>query len=723
MPETKVSPRELALARQDEGGKFAPGGRVAEHTGLGRIRPALDRLLDGERDAFFYWTPVLFGAGIGIYFSLPFEPPILYSLLAALVLFLVGFATSPGTPAGLLFRALAIFAAGFLAAGIRTLETGTATLGRETGSVEISAAVALVEDRVEGGMRLTLSGLVPPLPEKIRITVRTAHPPLATGVRIRTRAILLPLPEPVVPGGYDFGRQLWFEGVGAVGFAVAPVEIVGAADEASFALAVRAFRERLTARIRSVVPGVEGGVAAALITGIRDGITAKVNNDMQIAGLFHLLSISGLHMALVTGTVFFALRAGFALIPRLALRFPIKKFAAAGALLAAAGYLLLSGAEVATVRAFIMAVIVLLAVLTDRAAISLRLVALAALVILATNPEALVHPSFQMSFAAVVALVAAYQGLWPRISEMAGAEPGVAAKIRLYVLGVVLSTLIAEISIAPIAYYHFGRFSTYGLIANIVAVPVTGFWVMPLGLLALALYPLGLDAFAWKAMGAGVKVILAIAKAVAGLPGANALIPAMPLGALLLALLGGLCLCLWRGAVLRAAGPVLIAGGALLFALDRPPDILVEREGKLIALRGADGTFYFSTLTSARFSRDIWQRHFGQKEAPSFADLAAREDFACDPLGCLWTTAGGLRVALARSPEALSEDCRAADVVITRDYAPFACKDAKPVIDRAKTLREGAAALWLGEAPVVIQTVGEARGQRPWTATTGGKNQ
>ncbi|HXV74006.1 MAG TPA: ComEC/Rec2 family competence protein, partial [Sphingomonadales bacterium] len=587
-------------------------------------------------------------------------------------------------------------------------------LERETSPLLVTADVGAVEDRVEGGLRLTLTGLTPPLPPKVRITVRTEHPPLAPGQRIETRAIFLPLPEPVVPGGYDFGRQLWFEGIGAVGFAVAPVAVVGEADETGLAVKVRAFRERLTARIRAVVPGAEGGVAAALITGIRDGIPETVNNSMRIAGLAHLLAISGLHMALVTGIVFFALRALLALWPKLALRYSIRKFAAAGALLAAAGYLILSGASVSTVRAFVMVSIVLLAVLTDRTAISLRLVTLAALFILAMNPEALLHPSFQMSFAAVVALVAAYQRLWPKILRLAGPDPGIAEKIRLYIFGVLLSTAIAEISIAPIAYFHFGRFSTFGLIANIGAVPVTGFWVMPAGLLALVLYPFGLDAWAWKAMGVGVKVILEIAATVAAWPYADVLIPAMPLAALVLIVLGGLSICLWRAPSLRVSGAAFIAAGALVFALDRPPDVLVDREGRLVALRDGSGLYYFSTLQSAGFTRDNWQRHYGQKEAPTLFALEEGGSLSCDLLGCVWKAPGGLDVALPQTPEALLEDCRHAGLVITREYAPFSCKDAKPVIDRALTKRQGAAAVWLEGTSAKIRTVGEGRMRRPW---------
>lgn len=687
-----------------------------------RLEAWLERFLEREGETLLYWGTVLFGAGIGLYFLLDFEPPLFAPVLAAVVLFAASALTGKSLALTLLMRALAVVAAGMAVAAFRTADLATETIARETGPVAVEGRLALVEDRVEGGLRLTIDRVADPLPGKVRITVRTDYPELAPGMTVATRAILLPLPEPVIPGGYDFGRQLWFDGIGAVGFAVAPVEVSALPDALSFTERVRAMRERIASRIRDVVPGSAGGVSAALVTGIRDGIPEAVNENMRIAGLAHLLAISGLHMALITSILFFAIRAGLALVPRIALQYPVKKIAAGAAFAGALVYLFLSGMSVSTIRAFIMVGIVLLAVVMDREPISLRLVSIAALVILVLTPEALLHPSFQMSFAAVIGLVAAYRAFWPQFAKLSGGpEGGWVAKLRLYVLGIILSTLIAEVSIAPVAYYHFGRFSTFAVLANITAVPATGLWVMPLGLLGLLFFPFGLDAIFWKGMAAGVTVILETAKGVAQLPGADFLLPAMPFAAFILFVTAGLWLCLWRGRGMKRFGIAPLVLGFAVYIADDPPDIVTDREGRLTAVRGADGLYYFSSLNAARFSRENWQQHFGQKQALRFRDFPAGNPHGlrCDALGCVWRTQQGTTVAFSRAPAALAEDCRRADVIITPDYAPFACKDAKPVIDRARTLREGAHAVWLEGGKAKIESVAAARGKRPWTVNGG----
>lgn len=690
--------------------------------GAARLEAWLARFLEREGETLLYWGTVLFGAGIGLYFLFPFEPPLFAPVLAALVMFAASALAAKSLAFTLLTRALAIMAAGMAVAAFRTADLATETLGRETGPAALEGRLQVVEDRVEGGLRLTIENVPAPLPATVRITVRTDYPELAPGMTVRTRAILLPLPEPVIPGGYDFGRQLWFDGIGAVGFAVAPVEVTALPAVLTFSERVRALRERIAARIREVVPGAAGGVSAALVTGIRDGIPEAVNENMRIAGLAHLLAISGLHMALVTGILFFAIRAVLALIPRIALQYPVKKIAAGAAFAGAMVYLFLSGMSVSTIRAFIMVGIVLLAVVMDREPISLRLVSVAALVILVLTPEALLHPSFQMSFAAVIGLVAAYRAFWPQFARLGGGpEGGWVAKLRLYVLGIILSTLIAEVSIAPVAYYHFGRFSTFAVLANITAVPATGLWVMPLGLLGLLFYPLGLDAVFWKGMAAGVTVILETARGVAQLPGADFLLPAMPLAAFVLFVTAGLWLCLWRGRGMKRLGVLPLALGVGIYIADDAPDIVTDREGRLAAIRGPDGLYYFSSLNAARFSRENWQQHFGQKRALHFRDYPSHNpaSLRCDPLGCVWRREDGVVVAFSHAPAALAEDCRRADLIVTPDYAPFWCKDARPVIDRAAARRGGAHAVWLEEGTVRIESVAAARGRRPWTRSDG----
>ena len=183
---------------------------------------------------------------------------------------------------------------------------------------------------------------------------------------------------------------------------------------------------------------------------------------MYVSGLAHVLSISGYHMAVVAGLMFFAFRAAFALMPAFSSRHPIKKWAALAALAAAAFYLLLSGAEVATQRSFIMIGIVLIGVMADRPTLTFRTLTVAAFGVLLLAPEAIVHPSFQMSFAATLALVAGYQQGLPWMSK--GGDTPLAAKIALWggreIAGLLLVSLLAGTATIPYIAYHFHRISS-----------------------------------------------------------------------------------------------------------------------------------------------------------------------------------------------------------------------------------------------------------------------
>ncbi|MEE8294814.1 MAG: ComEC/Rec2 family competence protein [Sphingomonadales bacterium] len=673
-----------------------------------------------ENRSLFFWAAVLYGSGIGLYFLMPVEPPIWPSLvIGAVLLFFLGW-FKDNHLLNQILRGVLIFTAGFALATIRTAMIDTKALERETRPIALEGSVELVEDRLERGLRLTLKNLKfeensAAMPERIRITIRTSHPDLRPGMIIKTKAILMPLPEPVIPGGYDFARQLWFDGYGAVGFAVAGVEVIEN-PKTTLQEKIEGVRQSLFERITRAAPGPAGAVAAALITGIRDDIPETVSEDMRIAGLAHLLAISGLHMALVTGFLFIALQSLMALIPKLALRFQIKKFAAVGAFLGAAGYLVLSGASLSTQRAFIMVAIVLLAVLVDRRAISMRLVAIAAIVVLTLSPEALLHPSFQMSFAAVTGLVAGYGWLKPWFSKIYQAHPGVVGKSRLYVLGIVISTLIAEVTIGPIALYHFGRFALYGLLGNLLAGPIMGFLVMPLGLLGLALIPLGLDSYLWQAMAFSMGLILDIAHFTAGLPSADFMIPKIPATALVMLVFAGLWLTLWASTLIKRFAILPLLAGLFLYAIYDLPDVVIDRDGALITLKAGDGDYYFNTLRRASFSRENWQRTFGQKEALGFDDFpdAGPINLSCDTIGCLYKWGKG-SLAIISDPAGFAVDCLKSDIILTNQYAPFPCKDKKLVIDRTALRRGGAHAIWLEEDVIRILSASEVRGVRPWT--------
>ena len=457
-----------------------------------------------------------------------------------------------------------------------------------------------------------------------------------------------------------------------------------------------------------------GPIAADLLTGERGAVPSDTLQAYRDAGLAHVLVIAGMHMSMVAGLVFLLVRGLLAAIPWIALRYPIKKWAAAVALLVTAAYLVISGFSVPTQRAFIMNAIVLLAILLDREAISLRAITWAALAVLLTEPEALIGPSFQMSFAAVYALVSAYEAMTPRLTAWRQAEPlGWWSGPALYLGGIMLTTLVAGGATAFYTAYHFNRYATYGLLGNLLAVPVVGFWVMPAALLALLLMPFGLDGWGWWLMGQGIDIVDRIATMTSTLPGAALDIRSFPPAALVVFSLGALWLCLWRTRW-RALGLAGIAAGILIAVLYRPPDLLLDASGRLAAVRSGSGSLVFAPGRAGKQARETWAQMAGQgKTTPQWSTT---DGVRCDGEGCVWTTAGHV-VALARRAETTIEDCRRADIVVVPVPMFAACPSAVLLLDGSKLRRAGGQAIWLdGQGPPKSLSVAEWQGNRPWSA-------
>ena len=392
-----------------------------------------------------------------------------------------------------------------------------------------------------------------------------------------------------------------------------------------YATFIESIRDGIDGRIRAAVPGDAGSIASALITGKRDAISAPVNDAMYISSLAHVLSISGYHMALVAGVAFFMVRALLALSPALAMRHPIKKWAAFAALVAAFLYLLLSGAEVATQRSFMMTAIVLVAVMLDRSALTLRNLALAALGVMLLAPEAVVHPSFQMSFAATLALIAAYERGMPW--AVAGANTSTGARIALWggreIVALILASLVAGLATTPYAAYHFHRLAPYGVLANLLAMPVVSVWVMPAGILALVALPFGFDAPLWKLMGLGIDWMIAVALFVANLPGAVGRVAAFGTGPLLLCTFGLVLLGLLRSP-LRWGGAVAVVAAALWAARAPAPDVYVADRGDVVAVRGASGRLSVMRVASSdTFAVREWLAADADARTPKDASLSA----------------------------------------------------------------------------------------------------
>lgn len=550
------------------------------------VRPL--EALDAARGSLLPWAPVFLSLGIGPYFLLAREPgPLLWG--AALAVFLAAAAAALRGPA--LCRvpatALALVAAGLILAVWRAHSVAAPVLSfRYYGPVE--GRIVDIDRSFSDQPRITLDQITlsRTAPDRTPGLVRIAlhgdaeGARLQPGLRVMLTAHLSPPDGPVEPGGFDFQRLAWFSGLGGVGYSRTPVVELAAPDHS---LGLAAFRVRmwLSAGIQSAIGGQSGAFAAALMTGDRSAVNADTNNALRNSNLSHLISISGLHMGLLSGFVFGALRYGLALVPPLALRLNTKKLAAAVALVASTLYLILAGPDVATRRAWVMVTVMLVAVLVDRRAISLRSVAIAALVLLAIEPESLVEPGFQMSFGATVALIVTF-GPWAKMQEK------IPRLLRPTAM-LILSSLAAGTATAPIAAVHFNRIAEYGLIANFAAVPIMGIIVMPAGVIAAVLAPFGLAGPALWAMGVGTTLILWVADYVAGLNGAVRAVATPPGIVLPLLALGGISAFIARPVWLRAGGALVAACGFILWAGAERPALLIAGDGGLVGVMGEGG--------------------------------------------------------------------------------------------------------------------------------------
>ncbi|HEX3756500.1 MAG TPA: ComEC/Rec2 family competence protein [Rhizomicrobium sp.] len=643
------------------------------------------------------------GAGAAFYFALDFEPPPWAGWLALGIGLVAALAGQYWRMA--LAVLLAVLALGFALAKFREERVAAPVLARPL-IAHLIAHIDAIEPR-DNGLRMVLSdprsgAFSGPPPRRIRVALRDAGS-LEPGDWVSLTASLQPPPAPVEPGANDFGRAAFFQSIGAVGFAygrarpiVAPRSPTG---QERLSDAIERLRWRMTRRIQAALPGSRGAIAAALVTGARGGIADGDEAALRDAGLAHVLAIAGLHMALVGGGLFWLVRAVLAAIPRLALAYPIKKWAASAALAGSAFYLILSGAAPSSLRAFVMLAMVLAAILCDRPALSMRAVALAAVILLVLRPEAIIEPGFQMSFAAVVALIA--------VAEWVQTRPHVPrGRIARYARGLILTSLVGSLATLPFALFHFDRVTHYAVLGNLLAMPVMGFWVMPAAALSVMAMPFGLEAPPLHLLGAGIETMLAVGRFVSGLPGAVSLAPAMPLAALVAISLGALWLAIWRGSV-RWWGIAPMLFGMVLALLAPLPAMLVAPDAQTIALRGHDGLLHFLRLPKDRFAAQEWLRRDGDGRSPE--EAVGLPGLHCDGLGC--AVRDRVMIAAARRPEALGEDCMRAAILISGVAGQ--CRGPLAMIDRGIALRDGGDRITL--SPIGVLSVRQSRGMRPWS--------
>ncbi|MGH1417432.1 MAG: ComEC/Rec2 family competence protein [Hyphomicrobiaceae bacterium] len=761
-------------ALESELGSSAHSEKAMSQAGLSS---KLSALLDAERAQWFLWVPVFFGIGSLIYFSLLREPDVIelaaVTVLAGLLLSLPRRLTLVKALVG----AIVIVVCGFMAAKLRTEWVRAPVVSPWAGQHVITGTVVHTEVRDVGGQRLVLADLsvmgvaAQRLPARLRIQTRKVRTDILPGMRVRVRARVSPPPGPVVPEGFDFSRWAYFQQLGGLGFATKPIEVVGTYSPAgksqsqpevdaalsqpsmNIGSAIARLRQRINQRVRDALPGQTGAIASALITGERAGLSKETNTVYRNSGLFHILSISGLHMAIMGGAIFVTLRFLLAAIPAIALSFAIKKWAAAFAILGAFGYLTISGLTFATLRSFVMISVMFLAIILDRPALALRNVAVAALLLMIFYPESVLDAGFQMSFAAVIALIAGYEGFttwWRRYRQRHGERhervPGPVTKAATFLVGIVFSTLLASGAVAPIAAYHFHTSQQLAVLANLLAVPLTNFVVMPAALAAFVAMPFGCEGVVLNVMGLGIDAMTAVAQWVSGLPGAVAPIPAFAKTAFAMMVFGGLWLALMQTRW-RLIGLVVVTCGVVLAPGKPRPDVLVGRDGRTIAVRQDDGRLLAITHKNKTYDLQSWLQRDGDNRPPETAIVArlvsssrsfqsrvwqagpaksetehtkattnrskaghsgpaipGRGSLRCDASGCVGEVKGTV-VAVIRDVSALREACQPSSIIIAPWKLPKRCREAikkrsqsahnSVVIDGSALRHNGAYAIYI----------------------------
>lgn len=696
------------------------GGRLS-HV-LASAGRALAAELDAEQGRWFLWVPVFFGAGIGAYFALPAEPDLSLSgglLLLALSLRILARAQLFGF---LLTTIILCASAGFFAAKVRTAVVAAPTLERR-GAYGMEGFVEQFDRQTEKRARaiVRLSSLkyedaeMRARPFRVRVSLR-GDVDLRPGDAVRFRAILGPPPEPVMPGGYDFARASYYQAVGGSGYSLTKPEKIegrGLPWDMVPRTWLADLRGRIGERIKAALPGQTGEIAAALTVGQTAGLDEQSMDDLRASGLAHIISISGLHMSLVAGGVFWFVRWVLALFPAVALRHSTRGLAAGAALVAVTCYLALSGAAIGAVRAYLMIAVVFLAILMNRPALSLRNVALAGLAILIVLPDSLIDISFQMSFAATAALVAGYE----RFGRFLHFD---ARNIRerllwqpVYLIGgVLVTTATAGLAVEPFSAYHFHTLTTYAALGNLVGGPPVDFIAMPAMIVALVAMPFGLEEAPLAAMGVGIDAMMAVAHRVGGLPGSTVPVAAFPFAALLVIVAGGLWLVIWRRPW-RVLGLGAIGIGVAMTSIHARPDILVDRDAKLVAVRDRDGRLQAPKTRRASYALQQWLRADGDTRKPK--DAATGAGWQCDRTSCVVMVKGRL-VSLIARPDAIEEDCRRAAILVMPMDLARPCPAPKLVLDRAALWERGAAAISLGDGVLmVVEAASEGRGVRPWS--------
>ena len=584
-----------------------------------------------EQSRWLAWVPFLFGFGIAVYFALPFEPNYWYSLgVLEATLFLFYLLRNKGLH--LFFTAILLIEFGFMNIQLQTILKSRKVAFTPEFTDYIKGRISEISFNEKGRKRLLLynvENFEKPLAGKYRVTVTDRkNNDLETEQCVELVGTLFP-PSPMpVLNGFQLDRKYFYEEISGIGYANSSIFVIDCEQKqtSSFRVRLNKIRQQITEDIAKILPPDKAGIVDAVLIGEKSLTPKQITNNYRDSGLAHFLSVSGLHMGAIAGLVFFALRFFMALFSGMALRYDIKKLAAFGAIFFSALYLLVSGMAVPAERAFIMTAVVLLGVIFNRQAISMRMVCFAGIVLLIISPQALISISFQMSFAAVVALIAFYEKYAKKFAIWS-ANRGIFSKIFFYLAGIVICDFVASLATMPFAIYHFHRVPVYTSLANLLAGPLIGLILMPLILLCLVALPLGLALYPLKALGYGVGWLNKITEFVAALPHSVAYVDYLPTWGFVLIICGGWWLCVWqRKWRLWGVLPILIGVGSMFFGSQ--PDMVFAPKGEGIALRDKNGEMLLMPIKTDRFVISVWRENLHLKELNKEQKKELKEIFA-----------------------------------------------------------------------------------------------
>lgn len=660
---------------------------------------------EAERGRFVPWLPVCMGAGVLAYFTLRAEPEWWIGPAAAALCFCLALLSSRSFGGRVVSFALLAGALGFLSAQFATWRASP--MPELPAKAVVMTGTVYAVDVLPEGRRLVLDqvrlGESEPIARRLRVRLKRGdRTEVTAGDLVQVRAVMRPPMAPPYPGGWDMQRDAYFSGLGGGGTALNPVVVLEHRAPWGLAGWVQRVRDEVARRVMAAVPGPPGAIAATFLTGSTLAIPQQDREAFRDSGLAHLLAVAGLHIGLVMALVFGATRLLLACWEWAALHWPTKAIAASVALFAGALYMLMAGAHVPVMRSFAMACLVTLGLVVGRRALSLRGLALAALALMTFAPQEVVGVSFQMSFAAVLALISGYEVLRPVLARLHGDawwRPGAS-----HLAALVLTSLLAGTASAPYGAYHFGHVQLYFIAANLVAVPLTAIGVMPFGLLGLALMPLGLEALALVPMGWAVQGVLWIGRTVSSWPEATRAVPHLPAWGLAVFSLGLAWLGLWRTRW-RLLGLAPMAIGLLSPLAAPPPDLLVSSDARLIAVRSGGSYFVQKRSGAPKFVLEAWGNHLASGPLLPLRDGA--------PGFCSRTECRLGSVLLLRDG-ARASDCTGVALLVSAEPARGECPREVPLLDRFTVWRDGAHAVWLEGGGVRVLSDRSARGARPW---------